>query len=134
MSMDPGEAELAAIRSQFCLVVARWRLTQSDLRLILGEGMEPCPECRILPNWLTADAERRMRLLVRLDNALLRRSPDGGIATPLKEANLLRHGRIRLDVLADLAALRSMIAWAECGHQGEIISPAFRNDCGPKAC
>jgi len=111
MPMDPGEAELAAIRSQFCIVLARWRLTQADLRLVLGESAGPFENEHVLPNNLSSDAERRMRLLVRLDNGLLRSFPDEDVASHLRQPDSF--GRIPLEVLSDLADLRLAVALAE---------------------
>ncbi len=113
MLIDPGDAELLAIRSQFCLLVARWRLTQADLSVILGETIGSFPKGRILPDWINANAEQRIRLLVRLDDALRHRSKDGDITAAPREVNLLESGTVPIHLLADLRALRAAIAWAE---------------------
>lgn len=127
MSMDAGEAELMAIRSQFCIVVARWRLTQSDLRVILGQSAGLFVEGRILPNHLSSDAERRMRLLVRLDSGLTRRFPDDDIGNLIRQTDSF--GARPLDMLGELSDLRLAVALAEGRSPNDCIAPAlFRKE------
>lgn len=111
MAIDAGELELAAIRRQFCNVIARWRLTQAELRSILGQCVDPIAEGSVLPSRLNADAERRMRLLVRLDNALDKHSPDRDVALMMRQADSFGH--IPLELLAELTDLRLAVALAE---------------------
>ncbi len=120
MVMDPGESELAAIRSRFCLVVARWRLSQAELRSILGESAGPVEQGRVLPNVLDSNAEQRMRLLVRLDSALHGRSTVDDFAIRLRETGSLMDGPTPLEMLADLADLRLAVALAEIDQNCDL--------------
>lgn len=124
MSIDPGEAELASVRSQFCTVIARWRLTQADLRALLGQTAGPFVEGRVLPDEMTSDAERRMRLLVRLDSGLERRFASDDVALRIRQSDSF--GRTPLQLLADLADLRLAVMLAERGPSANKLDPFCR--------
>lgn len=105
--------ELAAVRSDFCGLVGRWRLTQGELRRLLGDRPSWCGD-RVLPGALDARGETTVRLLLRLERALDRglsaaedladwirmHVPGSGVPTPL-------------DAMADLPVLRAMVREAE---------------------
>ena len=85
---NPDDVELAAIRSSFCFVIARWRLTQSEVAMLLGQTHRTIPTGRILPDVLDKAAERRLRLLVRLDQAMEHIAPGGDIAITIPHADV----------------------------------------------
>ena len=118
--MDASNAELTAIRGEFCLLVARWRLTQVELHALLGGGSSPIAEGRVLPDVLVDDAERRMRLLLRLDKALQQLAPDLEVAVCLRDQTGQADGLTPLDSLRDILQLRRTLARVE-GANGESL-------------
>lgn len=110
---DPDTAELMAIRSAFCLVIARWRLTQSEVAMLLGDTAGPFPAGRVLPDTLDGAAERRLRLLVRLDLAFGRICPDDDVASRLRMPSAPGDAVTSLQTLADERVLRATIGMAE---------------------
>lgn len=113
-TIETAEAlELAAVRSDFCGLVGRWRLTQGELRRLLGDRREWRGD-RVLPGALDARGETAVRLLLRLDRAL-----DGGLHVADDLADWIRMHvpgsgvPTPLDAMADLPVLRAMVREAE---------------------
>lgn len=82
--MDVHDVELAAVRRAFCMLVARWRLTQAELRTLLSSADVAAPPGRVLPDDVDAEGERRMRLLLRLDAAFARLTAGGDVGARLR--------------------------------------------------
>ena len=116
--LDVNDAELMAVRSSFCLLVARWRLTQSEVRDLLGEPSERFLAGRVLPDVLGHDAETRMRLLLRLESAL-NHLADGADVSAQMRSNQFGAGVTPLAALSSLADLRAAVRLAEreCSHR-----------------
>jgi hypothetical protein len=110
--LDVDEIELTAVRNAFCMLVARWRLTQSEVRDLLGETSCRQLEGRILPDVLSADAETRVRLLLRLDSALERLAQGADVAAQLR-SDRSGAGATPLAMLGSLPVLRSAVRSAE---------------------
>ncbi len=115
--LDVNDAELAAVRSSFCMLVARWRLTQVEIRDLLGEHSGLFVEGRILPDVLGRDAETRMRLLLRLEGALEHLAEGADVCAQMR-SNRLGAGPTPLSTLSSLAVLRAAVRLAEsqCTH------------------
>ncbi len=111
--ISTDDVELLAVRSSFCFLVARWRLTQSDVAKLLGETAGPFPQSRILPDVLDSPAESRMRLLIRLDQALTHLTPDDDIAMRLRDGSAMEGSSTTLDALHNELTLRAAIRIAE---------------------
>lgn len=111
--IDTDTADLMAVRSSFCFVIARWRLTQSEVAMLLGSTAGPVSNGRVLPDLLDSAAERRLRLLIRLDRAFDRMCADDDVAVRIRTPNFLENGVTPLEALADERVLRAAIAIAE---------------------
>lgn len=117
--LNADEAELAAVRRAFCLLMARWRLTQGEVRRLLGVSDE-LPRNKVLPDVLNVDFETRVRLLLRLDQALQQLYPEADIGSQLR-SSLVSSDFPSLDALHDLSALRSAIVFAD--EAGQVLPP-----------
>ena len=124
--LDVNDAELAAVRSSFCMLVARWRLTQSEVRDLLGEHSDRFVEGRILPDVLGHESETRMRLLLRLEGALERLSSGADVCAQLRSYRF-GTGTTLLAALSSLPALRAAVRSAERERDGEK-GPARSDD------
>lgn len=111
--IDTDTTDLMAVRSSFCFVIARWRLTQSEIAMLLGSTAGAVPAGRVLPDLLDSAAERRLRLLIRLDRAFERICADDDVAVRIRTPNCLANGVTPLEALADERVLRATIGMAE---------------------
>lgn len=110
---NPCEAELIAVRSRFCCLVARWRLTQAELTSLLGAKSSTFAQSWILPDSLDDNGEHRLRLLLRLDDVLQQLEPDEDIGIRLRDRSGQTDGRSPLEAFGDLRELRGAIAYLE---------------------
>lgn len=115
--LDVNDAELTAVRSSFCMLVARWRLTQGEVRDLLGEHSNGFVEGRILPDVLGHESETRMRLLLRLESALEHLAAGADVSAQMR-SNRFEAGVTPLAALSSLPALRAAVRLAEreCTH------------------
>lgn len=105
---SPDDAELAAARSSFCDMAARWRLGRADVRDLLGIESE-WHGCRVIPDVLDSREETRLRLLLRLDYGLTATVGDADdLADWLREAPPEYGGMTPLQVFRDIALLRAI--------------------------
>ena len=116
--INANDAELLAVRSSFCFTVARWRLGQSDLANLLGETTAVFGRGRVLPDTLDAAAETRIRLLVRLDQALSFLMPGDDVGRRLRDGTALGGILPRLAAFHDMRALRGALRTAEAIYEG----------------
>lgn len=110
--LDVNDVELAAVRSSFSMLVARWRLTQSEVRELLGDDTGRFVEGRILPDVLGHDAETRVRLLLRLEGALERLAAGADVSKQMRSARF-GAGVTPLAALSSLPFLRAAVRSAE---------------------
>lgn len=112
--LDCGAIELAVIRREFSHLIARWRLTQSEVRDLLGEEQEHLVAECIVPGVLGRDAETRVRLLLRLD-AALECLAEGAEVAGVVRSNRFAGGTSLLSTLSSLPDLRAAVRLAEKG-------------------
>jgi hypothetical protein len=115
--LDVDDAELTAVRGSFCMLVARWRLTQGEVRDLLGEHSNRFVEGRVLPDVLGHESETRMRLLLRLESALEHLAAGADVCAQMR-SNRFESGITPLAAISSLPALRAAVRLAEqeCAH------------------
>lgn len=110
------ELELRAVRSRFCSLVADWRLTQGELRPLLGLEADWRLD-HVIPDALGERAETAMRLLLRLDAGLGRVVGAGVQAADwLRTPDHALAGEMPVVALSNLHVLRAVVRAAE--HSG----------------
>ena len=110
--IDVNDAELAAVRSSFCMLVARWRLTQGEVGDLLGDESSRFLEDRVLPDVLGHEAETRMRLLLRLAAALEHLAGGADVSAQMR-SDPFGAGVTPLTVLSSLDELRAAVRMVE---------------------
>jgi hypothetical protein len=111
--IDAGDVELKAVRAEFSLLIARWRLTQAELQSLLGADASEFTSGRVLPDVLDRSGETRLRLLLRLDVAFQRLGLELQITSYLRGPAELNDEISLLDSLSNLQVLRRTIAMVE---------------------
>ena len=104
-----NESELLAVRQDFCLLVARWRLTQAEVAALLGSEASGAGAGRVLPDVLDSSAEHQVRLLIRLDKALSALLPDADLATSLRQGIAFERCLLSLQSIRHKQTLRKAI-------------------------
>ena len=95
-------------RRRFCIVVSRWRLTQAEVRSILGvpEGHDGMGIC---PGLLDRRASRRMAAMVELDDALCDALGIDRTVAWLRRPSRSLDGVTPIEAMVDPVVLRALV-------------------------